>query len=120
MTPHCSWSIKRPSYEVKAMHLKRRSLPQRKKKEKEVSNKDSLSQLFNLVDSGLVDEQESLEDEVQMFHQRETPYNLRSRQVGGPFTTSTLPKNFSTPPDPNAINNPGYPHVSFQYFNKNR
>lgn len=87
---------------------------------KEVSNEDSLSQLFTSVDNGPTDEEEPLEDEFQMFHQRETPYNLRNRQVGSPFTTFTLPNNFSTLPDPNASNNPGYPHVPTQYFNKNR
>lgn len=34
------------------------------------------------------------------------------------MTTSIPLNNFTTPPDPNANNNPSYPHVSKQYFSK--
>lgn len=78
---------------------------------KEVSNEGALSQMFDLVDNGAKDEEEQHIEEVHMFHQRATPYNLRNRQVCGPFMTSIPPNNFSTPPDPNASNNPPYPKV---------
>lgn len=58
--------------------------------DQDVSNEEALSQLFISVDNALVDkEEESHEDEIQMFHQRAIQYNLRGKQVGGPFTTST-------------------------------
>lgn len=75
----------------------------------QVCNEESISQLFeknDTVDNGPLDEECGIE-EVQMFHQRTRPYDLRNRKVEGPFTTST-PNNFSTPPNPNARNNPYY------------
>lgn len=49
---------------------------------KEVINEETLSQLFNSVDNGPIDEEEFCEDEVQMFHQRKSPYFLRNQQAG--------------------------------------
>lgn len=95
-------------------------VPTKNEEVQEVSNEETLSHLFDLVDNGLVDEEEPYVDEVHMFHQKTTPYYLRNRQAGGPFTTSTPPNNFSTSPDPNANNNPGLPHVPSQYLNKDR
>lgn len=48
------------------------------KEVKELSNEEDLSQLFTSVDNDWVDEEECHEDEVQMFNQRASPYNLRN------------------------------------------
>lgn len=92
--------------EIKAASTKNKEV-------QDVSNEETLSQLFDLVHNGPLDEEESDVDEVHMFHQRTMTYFLRNREAGGPFTRST-------PPNPNANNNLGFPHVPTQYLNKDR
>lgn len=84
----------------------------------DVCNEETLSHLFDVDANGPKDKEGKMEDEVQMFHQHTTPYNLRNRKAGGPFTTSTLPNNFNIPPNLNTSNNPSFPEVPTKYFTK--
>lgn len=89
----------------------------------QICNGDEVARLFNeeINDNGPLDQEEVHVEEVQMFQRqglRDMPH--RRPQPGGPFTTSIPPNNFSTPPDPNASNNPSFPHVSKQYLSKDR
>lgn len=90
----------------------------------QICNGDEVAQLFNegeMNDNGPLDQDEAYVEEVQMFQRqglRDMPH--RRPQPGGSFTTSIPPNNFSTPPDPNASNNPSYPQVSKQYLSKDR
>lgn len=45
----------------------------------EVSSKETLSQIFDSIYNGPIDEEELYVDEVHMFHQRATPYYPRNR-----------------------------------------
>lgn len=92
----------------------------------QVCNGEEISQMSNENlenENGPLEDEEVGIEEVQVFHRPVKKYDLRDLpnkhpQAGGLFTTSIPPNNFTIPPNPNASNNPMYPHVPKKYLSK--